>query len=452
MAEYDQKVVEEIRAEYGTINDYEMQRMINRMPKVMDIKETVLTYVNNDSLKRLQRATGDKNKLFYDEEYAKTTRYGTRIAPPAFYYGVFWGSWDFRRGEGFPGVHGLNCGDRMLFLRPLYDGDHVSCTKQEYAIIEKQGKWAGRSLLQMERVHITNQKGELVFKEYYPAIRGERKKAEKKGKYHEIPVGKYTKEDIEKFDNYLRTQENGGDNGRTWESVNVGDETYSYCRGPLTVADEICFLEGVNAPHCRTGLDWLEYRERSPKIAVPDPESGIPEAVERVHWDSFMAREIGMPAAYDYGAMRGAWATMFAANWVGDNGWLAEMELAYRMMNFIGDVTMIKGKVVNKWIGKKSGTHYVDVEFHSMNQRGEDSMPGWFTAALPTKDEPLQFPIDAEADRGGDPAPTDFYGPVAVEKARKKGQLICCADYLDEIDTTKYTIPEGYVRPEKIEF
>ena len=106
----------------------------------------------------------------------------------------------------------------------------------------------------------------------------------------------------------------------------------------------IAWMMGIGSPHIRSGQYWLEYRKRSPKIAVPDPESGVLEPVERVHWDSFMAQEIGMPAAYDYGSQRGGWATHFMTNWVGDDGFVAEMEFQYRSMNFIHDMTRICGK------------------------------------------------------------------------------------------------------------
>ena len=114
---------------------------------------------------------------------------------------------------------------------------------------------------------------------------------------------------------------------------------------------------------------------------------------------TFMAAEIGMPAPYDYGSQRGAWATHLITNWAGDDGWVAEVFPKYRNMNFLGDTVWIKGTVIDKWRGAKSGIGYVACEFRGINQRGDDIMPGSAIVALPSRDAPLpKAPIDHEAD------------------------------------------------------
>ena len=150
----------------------------------------------------------------------------------------------------------------------------------------------------------------------------------------------------------------------------------------------------------RSGQYCLAYRRQSPKVAVKDPETGIPQAVERVHWDPFMAAEIGMPAPYDYGSQRGAWATHLMTNWAGDDGWVAEVFAQYRGMNFIGDTVWIKGEVTKKWRGTRTGIGYVECSIQGINQRGDTIMPGHATVALPSRSDPLPpFPIDYEADK-----------------------------------------------------
>ena len=112
-------------------------------------------------------------------------------------------------------------------------------------------------------------------------------------------------------------------------------------------------MMGIGSPHIRSGQHWLAYRRQSPKVAVKDPVTRIPQAVERVHWDPYMAAEIGMPNAYDYGSQRGGWATHFMTNWAGDDGWVAECYPFYRGMNFVGDLTRIKGEITGKWRGEE---------------------------------------------------------------------------------------------------
>jgi acyl dehydratase len=159
-------------------------------------------------------------------------------------------------------------------------------------------------------------------------------------------------------------------------------------------------MMGVGSPHIRSGQYWLAYRKQSPKVAVRDPETNIFQAVERVHWDPFMAAEIGMPAPYDYGSQRGAWASHLMTNWASDAGWVAEVDVQYRGMNFLGDTVWVKGEVTGKWVGETSGIGFVDCRIEGINQRGDNIMPGRAIVALPTRDRPLpNGPIDPDAER-----------------------------------------------------
>jgi hypothetical protein len=161
----------------------------------------------------------------------------------------------------------------------------------------------------------------------------------------------------------------------------------------------IAWMMGMGSPHIRSGQYWLAYRRQSPNVAVRDPATNVWETVERVHWDPFMAAEIGMPGPYDYGAQRGAWATHLLTNWAGDDGWVAEVDVRFRGMNFLGDTLWIGGTVTDKW-RSASGTGYVECSIESLNQRGDDVMPGRAVVALPTNGSPPPpFPVDWEADR-----------------------------------------------------
>ncbi len=384
---------------YGFITEEGIEEFKRRMHKVAPIVEPFLRHVNSDSILHAARAIGDINPLWLDKEHGKKSRFGRNIAPPTLYYGVTWGSWDMRRGEGLPGVHGLHAYDRWTYYRPLFDGDEVRATKEWTGLDERTGKYAGRSMMQRREFKYYNQRDELVAKCEMASVRAERHTGKETGKYSSIPKAKYSDEDIRKIDEELAAEEVRGSNPRYWEDVAVGDAIKPIIKGPLTVSDMIAWLMGVGSPHVRTGHYWLAYRNRTPKIAVKDPETGIPQAVERVHWDAFMAAEIGMPGPYDYGSQRGAWATHLITNWAGDDAWVAQVYATYRGMNFVGDTLRINGEVTRKWRGAKTGIGYVECSIHGVNQRGDDIMPGNAIVALPSRNAPLpSFPIDHEAD------------------------------------------------------
>ena len=67
----------------------------------------------------------------------------------------------------------------------------------------------------------------------------------------------------------------------------------------------------------------------------------------------------------------------------------------YRAFVYMGDALWFKAKVVKKYIDD-DGDYCVDIESHTMNQRGEDTMPGLSTVALPSKEKGI-WPIDRVA-------------------------------------------------------
>ncbi|MBM3347171.1 MAG: acyl dehydratase, partial [Betaproteobacteria bacterium] len=285
------------------------------------------------------------------------------------------------------------------YYRPLLEGDEVTATKELIGVDDRTGAYAGRSLMQTREFLYHNQHGELVARCHMAAVRTERHAGKEKGKYADIPKARYTDKQIADIDAATGAEIVRGATPRYWEDTSVGDAMQPIVRGPLTVADMIAWMQGIGSPHVRSGQYWLAYRRQSPKVAVKDPETGIPQAVERVHWDPFMAAEIGMPGPYDYGSQRGAWATHFMTNWAGDDAWVADVYAQYRGMNFIGDTVWIKGNVLEKWRGAKTGTGYVKCSVQGVNQRGTVIMPGHAIVALPSRGNPLPpFPLDHEQD------------------------------------------------------
>jgi acyl dehydratase len=383
---------------YGRITEEGLAQLRGRMNVEHEISEPFLRYVNWDSIRHAARAIGDTNPLWIDPAYGATSRYGAQVAPPALLYGVSWGSWDMRRGEGLPGVHGLHSRDRWTYYLPVLAGDEIRATKKLVGLDEKTGSYAGRSIVQTRELVFRNQREEVVARCLMSAFRVERHEGKQQGKYASIERASYTAEQISAIDRDIGQEEVRGAEPRYWEDTQVGDVLQPLVRGPLTVADMIAWMMGIGSPHVRSGQYWLNYRRQSPAVAVRDPKTNIFEAVERVHWDSYMAAEIGMPAPYDYGSQRGAWATHFITNWAGDDAWVADVDVQYRGMNFLGDTVWIRGEVTDKWSGA-SGRGYAECSIRGINQRGDTIMPGRAVVVLPRQGAPLGTGrIDCEAD------------------------------------------------------
>jgi acyl dehydratase len=390
---------ETAQAEYGRITEEGLAQLNRRIGVEYPIEDPFVSHVNEDSIRHAARGIGDANPLWIDTAHARGSRYGAPVAPPALLYGVAWGSWDMRRGEGLPGVHGLHSRDRWTYYRPLLAGDIVRAVKKLVSLEERQGRYAGRSIIQTREFTYFNQRDEVVARCFMSAFRTERGAGKEGGRYSAIERARYSEAEIDAIDDAIAAEHVQGAAPRWWEDVTIGDPLQPIVRGPLTIADMITWLQGVGSPHVRSGQYWLQYRRRSPKVAVRNPESNVWEAVERVHWDSFMAQEIGMPAPYDYGAQRGAWASHLLTNWAGDDGWVAEVDIRYRGMNFLGDTLWIRGAVTDKWRGS-TGTGFVECSIEGVNQRGEGIMPGRAVVALPSRELPtVEIPLDWEAEK-----------------------------------------------------
>ena len=155
-------------------------------------------------------------------------------------------------------------------------------------------------------------------------------------------------------------------------------------RGPLTVTD-------IMGYHIGTGwggfgvrparLAWKQ-RQRMPKLFEPNSQ-GVPDTVQRCHWEDEWAQSLGQPLAYDYGAMRSNWTTGLIRNWMGDSGWLWQFESRIRRFNHRGDTTWISGTVTAVDTERRS----VDVEIEGINQRGTQTCSASATILLPAPGE-----------------------------------------------------------------
>jgi acyl dehydratase len=383
---------------YGRITESELARLRDTIGVEYPIEDPFIRYINDDSIRHAARAIGDANPLWTSPKYAAGSRYRTQVAPPALLYGVTWGSWDMRRGEGLPGVHGLHSGDRWTYYRPLLSGDEIRAVKKLVSLEEKEGRYAGRSIIQTREFRYFNQRDDLVARCLMSAFRTERDAGNNSGSLAVLKQAHYTDDQIREIDEAVSREEVRGGLPRYWDDTEVGDRLTPIVRGPLSVADMIAWLMGIGSPHIRSGQYWLAYRRRSPKVAVRSPETNSWETVERVHWDPYMASEIGVPAPYDYGAQRGGWATHLITNWAGDDGWVSEVDVSYRGINLVGDTLWIDGEVTNRWKGR-SGIGYVECVLAGVNQRGDNAMPGRAVVALPSRSaSSLGFAVNWEED------------------------------------------------------
>jgi acyl dehydratase len=134
-----------------------------------------LREVEKGAIRRYADAVGDDNPLYYDEEYAKKTKYGGIIAPPGFFG---WAKKTISSSEGLIGLIGamieagyagiLDGGMAYDFYLPVRVGDTLVGSPKVADIALKEGK-TKMMVLRFETSY-TNQNGDLVAKSYQTLI------------------------------------------------------------------------------------------------------------------------------------------------------------------------------------------------------------------------------------------------------------------------------------------
>jgi acyl dehydratase len=134
-----------------------------------------LREVERGAIRRYADAVGNDNPLYYDEEYAKKSRYGSIIAPPGFFG---WAKQTVPSSEGLMGLMGdmieagyagiLDGGMAYDYFLPVRAGDTLVASPKVADIALKEGK----TKMMIVRFEVTyyNQNGDLVAKAYQTLI------------------------------------------------------------------------------------------------------------------------------------------------------------------------------------------------------------------------------------------------------------------------------------------
>lgn len=358
-----------------------IERMLSEKGKEYPAKEQYNTEATKDAIKHYAEGIGDLNPLWLDEEYAKKSCYGCIIAPS-----TFLDSCSGRAGPaGFPGIHGLYSGAHWFFYKPVRRNDTIIASGGIYDVVEKKSTFARRTFISTHFHNFRNQDGELVAKLLQSAVRSERATAVEVGKYKGVEPHVYTEEELEHIWEGIEAEEVRGSNPRYWEDVQVGEELTPVVKGPLVMSDVVGFKIGWGSHlvhHIRANETRYWMIKRHPAIPIRN-RLNVPDCPEGVHMVSDTAGSIGIPAWYDYGYQRVGWLAHLMTNWIGDDGWLKELDVEVRLPNIEGDTQWCKGKVTKKWV--QSEEYLVECEIWAENQRNAVSAPGRAVVALPSQ-------------------------------------------------------------------
>ena len=147
------------------------EEVTNLIGKVGDI---MIMEVEKGAIKRYADAVDDRNPVYWDEEYARNSRYGSIVAPPGFF------GWPTKWTGGMPirtrlrdevsailaqagYSRDLDGGVEYEFFCPVRAGDVLTALPRIIDIYEREGK-TGKLAFSVVETTYTNQNGDLVAK------------------------------------------------------------------------------------------------------------------------------------------------------------------------------------------------------------------------------------------------------------------------------------------------
>lgn len=357
------------------------------------------THACEDLIRHFADALGDPNPLWRDPEYARKTRYGSIIAPP-YFLSTFGGG---GAQHGLRGVYTIVTGHSWEFYKPVFPGDRITSDCVFAELEEKSGGFAPYWLLEHYDSRYYNQRGEVVglqrgsmgrveMKYIGRSSAGgpkkeekteEKKEAKREGGKLQLPHP-WTLEELAQIEDEMMAEPIRGSVPRYWEDVQEGEELPVLVRGPLRITDVVIWLMNVPPPWQAFALGVSELRAK-PGLAFTHPDSHAREQGGLQHFDKISAQASGFPHAYAFGTQEMGWFSQHLTDWMGDDGWLKKFSGQYRRFVYISDVNRFHSKVARKYIDEHDEP-CVDIESAAINQRGERTLIGSATVALPSRE------------------------------------------------------------------
>jgi acyl dehydratase len=365
---------------FPLITDEALAALSERIGKPVSRPVPHITEVTRDSIRHWALGIGDDNPLWLDEEYARNSPAQAITAPGSMLYA-------FDRivsgyVGGLPGIHAMFAGTDWQWHLPVRLGERYEVAATLKELRPLTSNFSGKSIKQTYTVTFRDSAGALVCEADSWCIRTQRDTARERATRATDEIKVWSPDEIAEIAGQYEAYRRRGAEPRYWDDVRVGDELPVLLKGPSTVTGFVCFTQGWGSLYVKAHGQAFDMFRQHPALGIPNAQ-GVPEPPERVHWDSDLARAVGVPAAYDYGPERVSWLGHLMTDWVGDDGFVKRLNVQVRKHNLVGDLTSCTGTVARVW--EEGGEPLVEVDVRATNQRDEVSALGTSIARLPRK-------------------------------------------------------------------
>jgi len=390
---------------------------IERMQRRIGIKQRSRRRPHNewvtvDGIHHFARGNGDINPLWLEQDYARESVWGEVVSPPLFasacgvHEAVTWTLEEqeaMSGGDPFRGVGQYQAEDSWTLAGPLRIGMRPTTTTHLHDLrVKEDSNFAGglAVYLTFRQVYRLDEEPDVVMaicdRKFIYADRDKSVRSDSSGRYNYSRD--YTSEQIAEIDAAYAAEFIRGRELLRHDDVTVGDGLGRIVKGPLTVTDIIGFHVGWGFGNL-FGIGALRAaylnRQRVPGFYGRD-DHGIPDAVQKCHWDQKQAEAVGHPAPYDYGLMRVIWAGQLVSNWIGDAGQVYRITSRVTRFNYLGDTTWLTGEVIGKVSDDLAGP-LVRVRVTGTNQAGMQTCVTEADVRLPLADGKIRERVPLSA-------------------------------------------------------
>lgn len=344
--------------------------------------------VTADAVWHFAAGVGDDNPLWWDADHCARSPHGAMFAPPTFLYSCnnapeLPGEKRLHPSEHWlPGSRTMWISDRWQFFRRAWVGEDVTAVEELVDVVESTSRSGRPVVTHTDRTTFRGGDGTVIAHCDKTVLRSERGAPSAAA---EVPDAAYTAEEAAAFADHYRLEpaSRRGPMALHAPALTLGASTGTLLKGPLTQTTVIGWVLGWGSPMCLTNRMQSTYLAEHPGSRLVDESTNIEDSLESTHWDSTMARLVGLPRAYDLGPQRISWVAHLITDWMGDLAFLAELEVRLTRPNLLGDVTWLSGTVTGVEPASTGGTA-VTVAVIGRNQRDERTVEA--TARVLTQD------------------------------------------------------------------
>ena len=307
-----------------------MSALLDEINRYIGTEAEPIEYIiDAGSIKLFADSIMDPDPLYFDEEYARTTKHEGIVAPPTFFGGAtslrHLKAGDSRTMSSInlplpPGWTSVAAGDDFQFFAAVRPGDTLTCSEKMVGAYEKSGR-SGNLIFVTREKTFTNQHGRIVMIRKLSGVAFERS----------------PKKSTSSYQNQTR-------------DVEHKTELPALTIGPVTIRHLAMFA-----------IATAEFVD--------------------IHYDRGYAQSVGLPDVIIQGLYKTTIIAQMLKNWAGDGNAIRWLTVQHRGMDIAGNTLTASGRVIRA--SRQHDERLTECEVWTENQHGQRTTVGTTGLSIP---------------------------------------------------------------------